>query len=77
MFDPEPRSPNDGISSSPRGNCSNTQEWSCSTITDTAFCEDPEQCLTIYTCEPYDDPEYEGANDFVAAGGGEGGEEPV
>ena len=81
MFDVDLKSPSDGIPSGPLGgprratyggDCKRSEEWGCYIMDDALapYCE----CLSIYTCEPYDEPEHGDASDFLGAGGG--GEEP-
>ena len=81
MFIVQPKSPNDGIASGPHGgprsissgDCERNVEWTChpaSSLLDDEVLSCEEHCDSIYTCEPADEPEYEGANDLMAAGGG-------
>ena len=87
MFDVRLRSPSDGIASGPSGepHTSNnlvggcrTETWRCVSIEDEATGPSCNQlCLSINTCEPYDAPEYDGANEYLANAGAEPDEEPV
>ena len=81
MFNVQLKSPNDGIASGPRGAARSTSYgdgcnpliWGCYPIDEApreGHCSwGGEECQTINTCEPYDEPEYEGANDLMAGGG--------